>query len=185
MNLGDLITALETADQNLVVANGFTNPHSYRGEYMDLAFEPTPTVPVTAMLVAARSALNAIYTGYKGGEFLMTANTWCWLSLYGDASCETLSPLALKAMLTQAAAPAHPDPARALAAEIHRRLGRLQELRAADRNKTAQSNIHGETVGLRAALGILLGAPAASGGEDVARGDAYYQHWLNQQTGQD
>lgn len=122
MNLGELIAALEAADQTITCAHGFTNPHSYRGDYMDLAFEPATDVPVTAMLAAARSALNATYTGYKGGEFRMTADTWCWLSPYGDASCETLSPLALQAMLAQAAAPAHPDPARVLAAELHRRL---------------------------------------------------------------
>lgn len=109
MNLGDLITALEAADQNITCTNGFTNPHSYRGDYMDLAFEPATDVPVRDMLAAAQAALDTTYTGYKGGEFNMTADTWCWLSAYGDASGETLSPLSLQAMLTQPTADADRD----------------------------------------------------------------------------
>ncbi|MFD8777559.1 hypothetical protein [Streptomyces sp. NPDC059916] len=128
MNLGELITALEAADPTLVVEHGFNNPHSYRGDYMELAFEPATTVPVQDMITAARSALDTTYTGYKGGEFTMTADTWVWLSPYGDASCETLSPLALQAMLTRPAAPSVPADQ---AAENARLQVKVQELTAA------------------------------------------------------
>lgn len=103
MNLGSIITALEAADPQQPVPHGFANPHSYRGDYMDLAFEPTPDTTVSAMLTAARSALGATFQGWKGGDFLMDADTWCWLSPQGDASCETLSPEALAWMLRPAA----------------------------------------------------------------------------------
>ncbi|MGW4270832.1 hypothetical protein ACWEGQ_00340 [Streptomyces seoulensis] len=103
MNLGEIITRLQAADPNQTIRHGFTNPHSYRGDYMDLAFEPATNVTVTDMLTAARSALNTTYQGYKGGTFTMTSDTWCWLSEYGDASGETISPMTLDYMLTQPA----------------------------------------------------------------------------------
>ncbi|WP_199546634.1 hypothetical protein [Streptomyces sp. N35] len=106
MNLGELITALEAADPTVTVRRGFTNPHSYRGDYMELAFEPTANVSVGAMLADARSALGATFQGYKGGDFEMREYTWCWLSEYGDASNETISPLALEAMLADTVQPA-------------------------------------------------------------------------------
>lgn len=100
MNLGDLITRLAAADPNQVVRHGFHNPHSYRGDYWDLAFEPTPNITVAEMLTAARSALGTTYQGYKGGDFTMREHTWCWLSEQGDASGETISALLLDFMLT-------------------------------------------------------------------------------------
>ncbi|CAL9667746.1 hypothetical protein SUDANB145_07248 (plasmid) [Streptomyces sp. enrichment culture] len=112
MNLGDLITRLEAAHPNQTVPHGFHNPHSYRGDYMDLAFEPAHNITVAAMLEAARSALGTTYQGYKGGQFTMDANSWCWLSEEGDASGETISALLLDLMLSQPTAthqPATPD----------------------------------------------------------------------------
>lgn len=103
MNLGELITRLEAADPNQAVQHGFTNPHSYRGDYMDLAFEPAADVTVGDMLADARSALGTTYQGWKGGDFTMNEHTWCWLSQQGDASGETISPLLLEFMLTEPA----------------------------------------------------------------------------------
>jgi hypothetical protein len=110
MNLGELITALEAADPNQVVSHGFHNPHSYRGDYYDLAFEPAQNVTVASMLEAARTALGTTYQGWKGGDFTMGADTWCWLSEQGTASCDNISSLLFELMLSQpadeAAAPA-------------------------------------------------------------------------------
>jgi hypothetical protein len=99
VNLGDLITRLEAADPNQVIPHGFHNPHSYRGDYYDLAFEPATNITVADMLEAARSAVGATYQGYKGGDFKMTPSDWCWLSEEGSASGETISPLLLEFML--------------------------------------------------------------------------------------
>lgn len=104
MTLGELITALEAADPNQIVEHGFTHPHSYRGDYMDLAFEPATDVPVHQLLACARSALGATYHGYKGGEFLMDEHADCWLAKYGDLG-ETLGPLLVKLMLAPAMQP--------------------------------------------------------------------------------
>jgi hypothetical protein len=99
MNLGDLITSLKSADPNQVVHHGFHNPHSYRGDYYDLAFEPATDITVAEMLEAAESAVGATYQGWKGGDFRMDQSTWCWLSEEGRASGETISPLLLQFML--------------------------------------------------------------------------------------
>ena len=103
MNLGDLIARLETANPQQVVPHGFHNPHSYRGDYMDLAFEPAVNITVADMLEAARSAVGTTYEGYKGGDFRMDVHDWCWLSEEGSASGETISPLLLDLMLAEPA----------------------------------------------------------------------------------
>ena len=109
MNLGDIITRLEAADPQQVVRHGFHNPHSYRGDYYDLAFEPATNITVADMLEAARSAVGATYQGWKGGDFRMNEYDWCWLSEEGTASGETISPLLLQFMLAPAAAQSSAD----------------------------------------------------------------------------
>ena len=99
MYLGELIQKLEEADPNLTVRMGFGSPHSYRGYYDELAFEPAPNVPVGSMLKAARSALGKTFTGYKGGEFTMDKYTNVWISRYGEASGQTIGPILLGYML--------------------------------------------------------------------------------------
>lgn len=98
MTLGDLIKALEKADPERVVPFGFSGPHSYRGIYADLAFEPAFDVTIAHMLQAARSALGKTFTGYKGGEFLMDEDTDCWIAEYGHTG-EYIGDLLLAYML--------------------------------------------------------------------------------------
>jgi hypothetical protein len=105
MTLAELITALEAEDPRKVVPHGFTDPHSWRGDYMDLAFEPASNVTVGAMLADARSALGAVFHGYKGGEYTMEEYTSCWLAEYGNGDGETIGPLLLKLMLAAGEAP--------------------------------------------------------------------------------
>lgn len=50
MYLGDLIDRLKAEDPNKGVPLGFKNPHSYRGYYDCLAFEPAENVTVASML---------------------------------------------------------------------------------------------------------------------------------------
>lgn len=98
MQLGLLIKFLEKCDPNIVVPMGFSNPHSYRGYYQDLAFEPTENVTVKGMLESAKSALGTTYTGYKGGEYLMDENCEVWLAQYGMTG-EGLGEILLKYMV--------------------------------------------------------------------------------------
>lgn len=103
MTLDELIAALEAEDPSRVLPDGFTNPHSYRGFYDELAFEPASNVRIGNMLADARSALGTTYQGWKGGDFTMSGWTDCWLASEGSTG-ETLGPTLLRLLLQQ---PAH------------------------------------------------------------------------------
>jgi hypothetical protein len=98
VNLSELIKTLEAADPGRVVPLGFGHPHSYRGYYDELAFEPREDVTVAQMLSDARSALDATYDGWKGGEFTMSEYTYCWLAVEGCTG-EGIGPVLLRYML--------------------------------------------------------------------------------------
>ncbi|GEM_PF-3444980 len=88
MNLGDLIRRLEDEpDHDRVAPHGFANPHSYRGYYDQLAFEPARNVTIQSMLDCAISAIDETFTG-KGGEYVMDQDTTVWLALEGCESAE-------------------------------------------------------------------------------------------------
>jgi hypothetical protein len=107
MMLGELIKALEAEDPRKVLPDGFSNPHSWRGDYMDLAFEPAKDVTVDQMLTDARFALGACFQGYKGGDYTMGEYTDCWLCEYGtSADAETIGHRLLGYMLAAGAVPA-------------------------------------------------------------------------------
>lgn len=98
-SLGELIAALKAEDPDKMVPLGFGNPHSYRGYYEQLAFEPQRDRTVGDMLADAQSALGATYQGWKGGDFTMTESTDVWLSLRGEAYAETIGRISLALML--------------------------------------------------------------------------------------
>lgn len=83
MRLGELISLLERMPQDMVVENGFGSPHSYRGFYEQLAFEPERNVTVASMLSHAKSALGQTFEGYKGGDYLMDKKALCHVAEYG------------------------------------------------------------------------------------------------------
>ncbi len=62
-------------DHFKVVKIGLGHPHSWRGDYRELAFEPVEDVTIGYMLDEATKALGTTYTGYKGGEFKMNEYT--------------------------------------------------------------------------------------------------------------
>jgi len=79
ITLGGIIDFLSSVDPKLVLKNGFSNPHSYRGFYEDLAFVRCENVSVADCLALAKSALGASFFGRKGGEFHTNSDTTCWL----------------------------------------------------------------------------------------------------------
>lgn len=99
MTLDELIAALEAEEPDKVLPLGFSNPHSWRGDYMELAFEPTADVTVGAMLADARSARGATYEGYKGGQYTMHGYTDCHLAEEGRAGDDELGPILLALLL--------------------------------------------------------------------------------------
>lgn len=85
MTLGKLIAALEALPGNRLVL-GFGDPMSYRGYYEDLAFAPNADTRTVADLLAhCRRCMGHVFEGYKGGEFVMGANTALWIAEYGDS----------------------------------------------------------------------------------------------------
>lgn len=76
MTLGEFIAKLEAVpDKTRVCAPGLGNPHSWRGAYESLAFQPVAWTTVQAMLDAAKQAVGANYHGYKGGLYVMQRRT--------------------------------------------------------------------------------------------------------------
>ena len=81
--LCDLIAELKRHDPNKVLKLGFKNPHSYRGYYDQLAFEPAENVTIGSMLACAKRALWHTYEGYRGGKYKMDKFTPVNLAEYG------------------------------------------------------------------------------------------------------
>lgn len=100
MNLDQLIEWLEAQNQAIVCPVGFTRPHSYRGYYEDLAFEPKENVTVSEMLASAKSALGQTYDGWKGGEYEMVGCERVWLAWRGCTG-ESIGPVLLSYMVKQ------------------------------------------------------------------------------------
>ena len=98
MTLGELIKFLEAHDPERIVPIGFAEPHSYRGYYEDLAFEPARDVTVGSMLACARDALGKTFEGYKGGDFKMGEYADVWLANYGHTG-EGIGPVLLSYMV--------------------------------------------------------------------------------------
>jgi hypothetical protein len=99
MYLLNLIEFLQARDPSQTVRIGFGKPHSYRGYYDELAFEPVRDTTVGAMLEAAQSANGRTFTGYKGGDYTMGDYTNCWLAQWGEASQESIGITLLQFML--------------------------------------------------------------------------------------
>lgn len=61
-------------------------PHSYRGYYVDLAFDHVREEPRTVeqFLDTCRSALGGTFIGWKGGEFTMDEDTPLWVAEVGS-----------------------------------------------------------------------------------------------------
>jgi len=93
--LNDLIKCLEKLEtlygSSCIIKLGFENPHSYRGYYDHLSFEPTRNVTIKKLLKYANSACGRTYTAWKGGEYCMTGSTITHLANEGGTSCYDIS----------------------------------------------------------------------------------------------
>lgn len=97
ITLGKLIEVLESVEPSQQVPLGFHNPHSYRGYYHCLGFEPLEETTVGEMLDCCKKANGEIFYGWKGGEYKMSLDTECYLSEIGDVG-EPLTPTLVKYM---------------------------------------------------------------------------------------
>jgi hypothetical protein len=104
LGLSELIARLERehhADPTKRVRIGFTNPHSYRGYYEQLAFERAENVAVGDMLAAAQSALGRTFQGWKGGDYTMREYTDVWLVQEEGYTGESIGAVFLELLLAQ------------------------------------------------------------------------------------
>jgi len=89
MNLGQLNAVFSSMkDTSFVFTEGFYTPHSYRGYYNELAFEPDANNQVKDIIEALERAYTDSFTGYKGGSYEYNMLTPCHLSWIGEASDE-------------------------------------------------------------------------------------------------
>lgn len=86
LTLGRLIDKLQLLPGDTPVT-GLGRLDSYRGYYEDLAFAPTDeTSTVGELLTRCLAAMGQVFTGYKGGDYVMGSRTPVWVSAYGDNS---------------------------------------------------------------------------------------------------
>ena len=84
MTLGKLLRILNDM-HNLDDVQGIKNPHSYRGYYEDLAFEPTDEIiKVIDLKAICQSARGKTFEGWKGGSYEMNEDTPVWIAERGD-----------------------------------------------------------------------------------------------------
>lgn len=88
INLGKAMSILVKLPKDKVFKIGLGEPHSYRGYYDELAFEPKADVSVDEMIKNCEDALKRPFYGYKGGTYEMDCSTPIWLSEYGDTGSE-------------------------------------------------------------------------------------------------
>ena len=89
MKPGELIKILQKLPQDTVFESGFTNPHSYRGSYYELAVEPKDFAKVSDMLKELQDVLNETLEGYKGGGFIMHEKVDVYMAFYGCTGQQT------------------------------------------------------------------------------------------------
>lgn len=100
LTLGEVITALSAHDPDKRLKVGFRHPHSWRGDYSQLAFEADENVTVRDMLDEATTAVGTTFQGWKGGDYRMDADTFVWLVREeGTSDGETVGMLLLNLLL--------------------------------------------------------------------------------------
>lgn len=91
MTLGKLITVLEAMPTDSMVAN-LCCPHSYRGYYDDLAFEcEKGKRPSVELLKECKETVGKLFSGYKGGDYVMNQSTPIWIAGYGECGLKLMA----------------------------------------------------------------------------------------------
>lgn len=84
MTLRELIETLERYPPDTPARLGFSEAHSHRGYYEQLAFCPWAATTAGWMLQHAQKAMGSHYPGYRGGMYQMGPDTICHVAGYGD-----------------------------------------------------------------------------------------------------
>lgn len=98
-DLDKIIAFLKKYDRGLHVPIGWGEPHSYRGYYEQLAFDPETNTNVGNMLDHAESALGKTFEGYKGGDYTMHGGTDCWIAESHSGGGQLIGEILLRYMV--------------------------------------------------------------------------------------
>lgn len=93
LTLGGLIIRLTELPKDMMM-QALSHPHSYRGYYSDLAFEPTKASDlrkVSDQLTECKQIVGKVFEGYKGGDFTMGHGTPVWIASYGTTGERLMS----------------------------------------------------------------------------------------------
>ena len=91
MTLGKLITVLEAMPKDSMVAN-LCDPRSYRGYYIDLAFDHEKGKrPAVELLKECKETVGKVFSGYKGGDYVMDESTPIWIAGYGECGVKLIA----------------------------------------------------------------------------------------------
>lgn len=92
LTLGGIIAWVEQ-QPDATVFHTLHHPHSYRGYYQCLAFEPAPGTMTKAELLSLLRSCNGVpYDGYKGGFYFMGLNTDCFLANWSETGSAMSMP---------------------------------------------------------------------------------------------
>lgn len=84
LTVGEAIKVLRSIPNDTAIVPGISYPHSYRGYYSDLAFEPAgESITAGELLGMFLSVMGKSLVGYKGGNFIMGETTPVWVAHYG------------------------------------------------------------------------------------------------------
>lgn len=86
MVLKEYIELLKKFNPEQRVPVGLGNPHSWRGSYDELSFEPVEDTTIGAMLATAEDCVGRTFGGWKGGDFTMTEYTTIHVDYRGRCS---------------------------------------------------------------------------------------------------
>ena len=98
IRLGEMIEVLKELPAEYRISPGLCEPHSYRGYYNCLAFEPCEETTAGELLKLAEACNGETFTGYKGGDFNMHKGTRLYVAEYGRCGDE-LTPDDFSSML--------------------------------------------------------------------------------------
>ena len=101
MYLYKLVEWLKEQDPEAVVRDGFGPSHEDRSGFHHIGFDPVAETTVGQMLIVAKAAMGATFTGWQGSDFMeFTANEYtpCHIGEYGTCG-EEISSAHLKLWL--------------------------------------------------------------------------------------
>lgn len=88
LTLVELLSTLElrleqAEDKDKPYPVGIGEPNSYRGGYSSVAFAPVSGITLAEMIDNVNSAIGSTYSGFKGGHYTMSEDSYCYIAHFG------------------------------------------------------------------------------------------------------